>query len=118
MTETFSFGEWVRLRRKAQDMAQRELAAQAACAVATIKKIEADERRPSVELAHLLAKALRLPPDRHEVFVECARGLRPVDALGSAAAGVAGLPVAPPQVALPAPATAFIGRSLELAEIA
>src|SRR5262249_62381485 len=120
MTETYSLGEWVRRQRRAQDMAQRELAARAGCAVATIKKIEADERRPSVELARLLAEALRVPADLHDVFVECARGLRPVDALWSveAAQGNVELRFPSPFAALPVPATPFVGRVTELAQIA
>ena len=81
MIETYSFGEWVSLRRKLLDLSQRELATQANCALATIKKIESDERRPSRDLAEALAIALNLPEADQPKFVECARGLRAVDSL-------------------------------------
>ena len=108
--ETYSFGEWVSQRRAAQDMTQRELAVKAACALATIKKIESDERRPSRELALLLAEALHVPPDWHDRFVECARGLRPVDMLAGMKAQK--IPIRANGGAL------FIGRETELAQIA
>lgn len=38
--ELFSFGEWVRLRRKALDLSQEELAQQVEYSVATIRKID------------------------------------------------------------------------------
>src|SRR5689334_20996054 len=83
MIETYSFGEWVGLRRKSLDMSQRELATQTNCALATIKKIESDERRPSRDLAEALAIALNIPEADQPKFVECARGLRAVDSLNS-----------------------------------
>ena len=51
--------------------------------MATIKKIEADERRPSVEIAELLATALKIPENWRERFVACARRQRPVDTLAT-----------------------------------
>lgn len=120
MTETFSFGEWVSQWRKALDMTQRELAAHIACTVATIKKIEADERRPSRELAALLADALRVPPEWRETFVECARGLRPVYALATMQTGGGDekhVSQSSGAVALPVSATSFIGREAELMQI-
>ncbi len=120
MFNTFSFGEWISQRRKALDMSQHELADQIACTVSMIKKIEADERRPSRELAGLLAEALHIPSGRRETFVECARGLRPVDALaaiqaeGGSEQNSSQSPAVPN---LPAQSTPFIGREAELAQI-
>jgi predicted ATPase/DNA-binding XRE family transcriptional regulator len=120
MSETFSFGEWMARRRRTLDLTQRELAAQTNCALATIKKIELDERRPSRDLAEALAVALQIPTEAQPSFVECARGLRPVDALTAmrtaaqddrrnhAAATAADLPVS---------ATPLIGRASELAHM-
>jgi DNA-binding XRE family transcriptional regulator len=50
MTELFSFGTWVRHRRRALDLTREELAPQVGCSVMTIRHIEADERRPSKQL--------------------------------------------------------------------
>ncbi len=51
-----SFGLWVKQLRKELDLTQAELAGRAACSPVTIKKIEADERRPSKQMADMLAR--------------------------------------------------------------
>ena len=120
MNEIVSFGEWVAQRRKSLDMTQRELAARSTCALATIKKIEAGERRPSRELAELLADALCISVDKTAVFVECARGLRRVDVLAAmtrSSPDERQRPTARFAADLPASATPFIGRALEVAQI-
>src|SRR5215470_12915984 len=80
-TETYSFGEWLKGRREQLRLTQRELAVTVHCSLAMIKKIEADERDPSPELAKLLAISLKIPEANHELFIEVARGQRPVDGL-------------------------------------
>src|SRR5262245_42634458 len=120
MSETFSFGEWMAQRRRALDMTQRELAAQANCALATIKKIEQDERRPSRDLAQALAGVLRLPADAQPRFVECARGMRAVDALAAikpTSHDQGWYSATPTATDLPATITPLIGRTSELAHI-
>jgi predicted ATPase/DNA-binding XRE family transcriptional regulator len=78
---TLSFGYWVRRQRKALDLTQKELASRAWCSVATIKKIEADHRRPSLPLAETLAECLTVPEDERETFLQAARGNRSPDTL-------------------------------------
>jgi transcriptional regulator with XRE-family HTH domain len=121
MSETFSFGAWMAQRRKTLDITQRELAAQINCALATIKKIELDERRPSRDLAEALADALQIPADAQHSFVECARGLRMVDALASMKTishERGHRSTSPIALDLPASVTPLIGRGSELAQIA
>lgn len=122
MEHTYSFGEWVKQRRKALRLTQREVATAVYCSTAMIKKIEADERQPSVELAQALAATLQIPEEQHEVFIECARGERPLDFLagakGSRGAEEQFFPLLRRSSApLPAPTTPFIGRKNELAQI-
>ncbi|MCB0000242.1 MAG: AAA family ATPase, partial [Anaerolineales bacterium] len=75
----------------------------------------ADERQPSVELAQSLADLLQIPAEQHAVFVEIARGERPLDHLHAppTQSSVSNLHALP----LPAPTTPFIGRLYELAQI-
>src|SRR5262245_42332914 len=73
MDEPASFGYWVRRRRKALDLTQAELARKLRCAVVTIQKIEAEERRPSSQIAALLAEHLRIAPDERAAFLAAAR---------------------------------------------
>jgi transcriptional regulator with XRE-family HTH domain len=60
-TET-SFGRWLRRRRGVLDLTQQELARRAGCSVGTIRKIEADQRCPSEEIANRLADCLGSQP--------------------------------------------------------
>ena len=54
-------------------LTQSELARRASCAPITIRKIEGDGLRPSVQLAELLALALHIPEEDHLAFVRLAR---------------------------------------------
>src|SRR5512140_2728147 len=74
--EWYSFGEWVRRRRKVLDLTQGELADLIGCAKTTIVKIESDERRPSREMAQLLAGRLQIPAEQQGAFVKAGRGER------------------------------------------
>jgi tetratricopeptide (TPR) repeat protein len=62
---TLSFGYWLRRRRKALDLTQEALAQRVSCSGFSIRRIEADERRLSRQLAehferaHAWSKALR-----------------------------------------------------------
>lgn len=73
MSAAITFGSWLRRRRKALDLTQSTLAHRMHCAVVTIRKIEADERRPSVVLAEQLAIQLQIPAAQREDFLRFAR---------------------------------------------
>src|SRR5262245_24734883 len=88
MTEQFSFGVWVRQRRRALDLTREELAAQVGCAVATIRHIETDERRPSKQLAARLADCLQVSAEERPAFLQAARGRLATDRLAALGAGV------------------------------
>ncbi len=73
MKSRTSFGEWLRQRRKLLDLTQAGLAAQVSVSPVTIRKIEAGDRKPSKELARLLAIALHVPEREHAAFLHFAR---------------------------------------------
>src|SRR5262245_35641088 len=81
MEAPVSFGLWLKERRKKLDMTQADLAGCAGCTVATIRKIEAEERRPSRQVADLLATCLHIPAEQRSHFLQVARGERRVDRL-------------------------------------
>src|SRR5512140_124226 len=83
MTTPLTFGEWFKSRRRALDLTQAELARRAICTVFMLRKIEADERRPSKQLAGLLAQALGIPSEDQTTFVRVARGELNIERLGS-----------------------------------
>ena len=74
MTEIVSFGEWVQTRRNQLGLTRNRLAEQISCSPHTIKKIERDERRPSSQIAWLLATYLQVHKHEQEDFVRWARG--------------------------------------------
>jgi tetratricopeptide (TPR) repeat protein/transcriptional regulator with XRE-family HTH domain len=78
---TDSFGYWLRRRRKALDLTQQALAQQVFCSGFTIRKIEADERRPSKWLADRLAAALSIPENERRDFLDAARAQRATNRL-------------------------------------
>src|SRR5262245_19775684 len=76
-----SFGYWVRRQRKALDLTQAELARRVGCAESTIRMIEADARRPSRQIASLLAEQLVIAPSDRDAFIRAARSELSVDRL-------------------------------------
>jgi transcriptional regulator with XRE-family HTH domain len=107
-----TFGRWLQRRRRALDLTQAELAHRAGYAEATLRKIEADELRPSKELAARLAEHLDLAPAERAGFVHFARGRALVPELPVPASGV---PLPEPvgsarATGLPLPPTTLIGR--------
>ncbi len=62
------FSEWHKRRRQALDVTRLELAKRASCCVFMLRKIEAGERRPSRQLAGLLARALEIPSEEQTTF--------------------------------------------------
>lgn len=116
------FGEWLQRRRKALDLTQADLAQCAGCSVFAVRKIESGDRRPSKQLAGLMADCLGIPHEDQEIFVRVARGELYVDRLDrdslEPTAGTSSTPQpTTPPVNLPAPPTPLVGREPELAAI-
>lgn len=120
MDEPLSFGPWLKRRRKSLDLTQLELANKVGCSLSTIVKIESEERRPSRQIATLLASILEIPPDQQAGFIKVARGeKRPYEL-----PPLPGAQSTSPQPAtsrtpsnLPVPYNALIGREAERQEI-
>ncbi|HMA33575.1 MAG TPA: helix-turn-helix domain-containing protein [Chloroflexia bacterium] len=111
MTRTRDFGALVKGYRAGLDLTQVELAAQIGCSAATIQKIESGLRRPSKQIAELLAAAFQVPAAGRAAFQQQARGL-------AGPAPAAGAPVPGPRgAALPLPPTSFVGRITELRQV-
>lgn len=116
----YSFGNWVKRRRKALDLTQQELAQRVGCSISLIFKIESDERRPSRQVADLLAKYLEIPSDQRDLFLKVARQEKAVDGLDAVPPHSTPEPAPisdPIPINLPDPLTSFIGREHELRAI-
>ena len=112
------FNKWLKRRRQELDLTQEQLAKRASCSVFAIRKIEVGERRPSRQLAELLAKSLEIPSEDQTTFIQVARGELSAERLPSPARDSRsdGKPV-PNLVNLPRELTPFIGREPELAAL-
>jgi predicted ATPase/transcriptional regulator with XRE-family HTH domain len=116
------FGEWLKIRRKALDLTQAELAHSAGCSVHALRKIESGERRPSKQLASLLANSLEIASADRATFVKVSRGELNLDRLPSQyfvpqAAPISGPKLSVELVNLPATPTPLIGRQQELSTL-
>jgi predicted ATPase/transcriptional regulator with XRE-family HTH domain len=81
------FGQWLKLRRKTLDLTQDELAQRVGCSLGALRKIEGGDRRPSKQLAGLLAKSLNIADTEQATFVRVARGELNLERLGRASDG-------------------------------
>ncbi len=112
-----SFGTWVKRRRKALDLTQQELAKQIGCSPSLIFKIESDERRPSRQMAELLAEKLDVPADQRPLFLKTARQEKSADSLDTipplSPLAPASAPE-PPHTHLPVSPTPLVGREQEI----
>lgn len=118
----YSFGNWVKRRRKNLDLTQKELAQKVGCSLATIVKIESDERRPSRQIADLLAECLEVPTDQREQFLKIARQEKSTIRLDAITFLASNAPIPAPTPKpfhshLPVPPTPLIGREHELSLI-
>jgi predicted ATPase/DNA-binding XRE family transcriptional regulator len=108
------------------DLTQQELAERVGCSISLIFKIEADERRPSRQIAELLVQHLEIPPDQRDLFLKVARQIKAIDELESLSPfepkSVSGtstqersvLVTTVVQSGMPVPLIALIGREQEL----
>jgi predicted ATPase len=112
-----SFGEWIKERRKALDLTQDELAQRAGCSIFALRKIESGERRPSKQLAGLLADALQISEDDKATFIRVARGDLTLERLRASQPDVQPASLSPKSVShhLPIPPSPLLGRDPELA---
>ena len=115
-----TFGEWLRGQRNALKLTREEFANCVGCSVAMLRKIEDDERRPSAQIAELIANCLDIPSDERGTFIKVARGQLTTERLSPVSKRVAhpsisSAQAAPlPHINLPVLPTPLIGRQHEV----
>src|SRR3990172_2930250 len=115
-----TFGDWIKQRRRVLDLTQSELADRAGCSVFALRKIESGERRPSKQLANLLANSLEISAEVLPRFLKVARGELSLERLDSPAAGNMLTPAVQtgiPGSRLPSFPNTLLGREPELAAL-
>ncbi len=113
--DAHTFGSWLKLRRKRLHLTQRELAAAAGYAEVTLRKVEADELRPSREMAQRLAEVLQVQPQEQAQFLRFARAEG--DELPHQIVTEAPQPVLRAPGTLPLPRIRLIGRDHAVAVV-
>lgn len=123
MDVNITFGEWISKRRKSLDLTQEELALKVGCSRSAIRKFESGERKPSRQIAELLAEQLQIPADQRPLFIRVARSEYNTERLTSVPSvdllsfkGPASESGTTP-TNLPVPATPLLGRGPELAAL-
>lgn len=113
-----TFGEWLRDQRTARKLTREEFASRVGCSVAMLRKIEDGERRPSAQIAELIANLLEISTEERGTFLKVTRG-----ELGTARLSpVSNLTLHPnisstqttSRINLPALPTPLIGRQTEV----
>ncbi|HJS18980.1 MAG TPA: tetratricopeptide repeat protein [Anaerolineales bacterium] len=115
--EEQSFGQWLRLKRKALDLTQDALADRVGCSVGMIRKIELEERRPSAQIVERLADIFTIPAQERAAFLRFARGdwrSVPAETKEDAPWHVS---TKSPRSNLPATFTSLIGRDKDIAAV-
>jgi len=112
-----TFGEWLQQQRGLRRLTREEFAKRVGCSTSALQKIEYGERRPSAQIAELLANCLEIPLEERSTFVRVARGELSVDRLyrGSKSANTLNIP--PPKNNLPVFPTPLIGRTREVEKL-
>lgn len=120
MDDAITFGQWVKQRRKALSMTQVELGRLISCSVIMVKKIEADQRRPSIRVTKLLAGYLKITPQERQTFMQLAHPNlthEKIEEIISPYSQSLNQPARKRATNLRTPLTALIGRSQEVARI-
>lgn len=73
MLQHASFGRWLKEMRRAQGWSQTELARRVCCAPITLRKIEADQLRPSKDLARIILEHFEIAPHEQNELMQKAR---------------------------------------------
>ncbi len=114
MLEQSSFGNWLRLKRKALDLTREGLADRVGFSAATIRKIEAEERRPSAQIVERLAEIFNVPQNERTAFLRFARGDWKFAPSGIIEDRPWRIPARVSHSNLPASTTSLIGRGREI----
>lgn len=115
-----TFGAWLRQQRSQLKLTREQFAERVGCSVALLRKIEDGERRPSTQIAELIANSLNIPAADRATFIRVARGELNLERLPASLKPVA-IPIVPPaprpRVNLPVLPTPLIGRQREVEEL-
>jgi predicted ATPase/transcriptional regulator with XRE-family HTH domain len=118
MESQITFGEWLRQKRNELGLTREEFSKRIGCSVSALRKIEDSQRRPSTQIAELIAGSLNIPPTERSTFVKVARGELSVERLAPAPKPTRNIsPASTSHINLPVLPTPLIGRQREVDEL-
>lgn len=122
MESPVTFGEWLHQQRTKFKLTRGDLADRIGCSISMLRKIETGERRPSQQIAELIANSLDIPTSDRPTFVKVARGELSIDRLLSIAQRMSSSqaysePI-PHRINLPVIPTPIIGRQRDIEKLA
>lgn len=112
-----TFGDWLKRRRGALGLTQEQLAQQVGCSTIALRKIEAEERRPSEQIVRRLADVFLVVPDERPSFLRFARGDWQVAPKKMAEETPWRAATTAPYSNLPASTTSLIGREKDIVAV-
>ncbi len=112
-----TFGEWLQQQRSLHSLTRKEFAKRIGCSVSALRKIEYGDRRPSAQIAELMANCLDIPLEERSTFVRVARGELSVDHLLPESKPVTTAKISPPKTNLPIFPNPLIGREREVEQL-
>jgi predicted ATPase/transcriptional regulator with XRE-family HTH domain len=112
-----TFGEWLHEQRRLRRLTRDEFAKRIGCSVSALRKIEYGARRPSAQIAELMANCLDVPPEERSTFVRVARGELSVARLLPKSRLITAMNVSSPKTNLPVFPTPLIGREREVEQL-
>jgi predicted ATPase/transcriptional regulator with XRE-family HTH domain len=112
-----TFGEWLHEQRSQRRLTRDEFATRVGCSVSALRKIEYGERRPSAQIAELMANCLDVPLEERSTFVRVARGELNVERLHPRSTPDDTTSISPPKNNLPIFPTPLIGREREVEQL-
>ncbi len=116
-SDSMTFGAWLKQARQTQGLTQADFAHQIGCSIHLVRKIEANERRPSKQIVDRIADCLGVAPSTRIAFLRFARTAPSTLRRASTHKHVP-LGTSPKASQLDLAASSpLIGRDLELAEL-
>ena len=112
-----SFGEWLKRHRKAVGLTQEQLAQRLSCSTITLRKIEAEERHPSVQIVERLAEIFKISSNEQIAFLRFARGDWKAAPTMQSEDTPWRVPTITKRSNLPASLTSLVGREQEIASV-
>jgi predicted ATPase/DNA-binding XRE family transcriptional regulator len=112
-----SFGEWLKRHRKFLGLTQEQLARCLNCSTIMVRKMEAEQRRPSAQMIEQLAEIFHISLDERTSFLRFAHSDTQFAPKGAKEKAPWRESAEPARSNVPVPITSLVGREKEIADV-